>query len=101
MITEENNEQLEDEVRGILEEAGWTDRAEPDLGRMEVIAYRACLEGTHRGATPSTCCDLSRNDKSQSGSRQTCSVCGSSILSSARVEDDKLDEDPCAGSTRA
>ena len=54
MTTHDNHEQLENQIREILEEAGWAPETEPDFGRIEVIAYRAGLE-TARTSLPPAC----------------------------------------------
>ncbi len=56
MITDDNIESLEKEVREILAEAGWADPPEPDYGRIEVVAYRACLEAARTSSPATTCC---------------------------------------------
>ena len=99
MITD-NNDQLEDQVRGILEEAGWAAVRETDLGRIEVIAYRACVEAPRQASPMATCCSAPIHGPSFASRKKGC-ICGSSILSFSRFEDDKFDEDPWAGSTRA
>lgn len=89
MITEENNDALENEVQEILEEASWQEPPTPDEGRIEVIAYRACLEAARKGELV--------QEETDTRSSSDLDPQGQTALSPERLEDDKLDEDPCAG----
>ncbi|MFP6897668.1 MAG: hypothetical protein VCA38_13770 [Roseibacillus sp.] len=103
MITDDNIESLEKEVREILAEAGWADPPEPDYGRIEVVAYRACLEAARTSSPATTCCSAPIHRPSAYSASQSscCCLCGSSILSLSRFQADRFDQDPWTGPTRA
>ncbi len=112
MITDDNNESVEAEVLEILEAAGWADDSRPDHGRIEVIAYRACLEAavmqSTRSAAGRACCSApvhrphpSFDLAAPSRGKESFCVCGSSIPSSSRFVDERPDPESRAGSSRA
>ena len=107
MIPDEQHENLESQVREILEAADWTDASEPDYGRIEVIAYRAALEAARMTSAESAGGSGFPLEREALHPGQITappsggSVRGPSLPSSSRHADDRTDPDPCPGSARA